>query len=75
VLTALGGIADRVDGLGAWADDYLVKPFALVELAARLNALARRASGADPATRLEVGDVVLDLLRRDVTRGGRPVYL
>lgn len=75
LLTALGGIADRVDGLDAGADDYLVKPFALVELAARLNALARRSSGADAPTRLEVGDIVLDLLRRDVTRAGRTVYL
>ena len=75
LLTALGSIADRVDGLDAGADDYLVKPFALVELAARLNALARRSAGADSATRFEVGDVVLDLLRRDVTRAGRPVLL
>ena len=75
LLTALGGIADRVDGLDAGADDYLVKPFALVELVARLNALARRAPGADPVTRIEIGDVVLDLLRREVTRGGRIVHL
>ena len=75
LLTALGGISDRVDGLDAGADDYLIKPFALAELAARLNALARRASGADPATRFEVGDIVLDLLRREVTRAGRLVLL
>lgn len=75
VLTALGGIADRVDGLDAGADDYLVKPFAFVELAARLNALARRAPGPDQATRIEVGEIALDLLRREVTRCGKPVHL
>ncbi|WP_242185424.1 response regulator transcription factor [Sphingomonas sp. CARO-RG-8B-R24-01] len=75
VLTAKGGIADRVEGLDAGADDYLVKPFALAELAARLNALARRAPGDAVPTRLEVGDIVIDLLRRDVTRAGRVVHL
>ena len=75
MLTAMGGIADRVDGLDAGADDYLVKPFALAELAARMNALARRRSSGETVTRLEVGDVVLDLLRRSVTRGGQPVVL
>ena len=75
VLTALGGIADRVDGLDAGADDYLVKPFALAELAARLNALTRRPPLADTTTRLEVSGIVVDLLRREVTREGRPVHL
>lgn len=75
MLTALGGIADRVGGLDAGADDYLAKPFALEELAARLNALVRRAAAAEPATRLELGDIVLDLLKREVVRAGRPIHL
>ena len=75
VLTALGGISDRVSGLEAGADDYLVKPFAFAELAARLNALARRSPPTDVATRFDIGDISLDLLSREVTRGGRPVHL
>jgi two-component system OmpR family response regulator len=74
VLTAKGGIADRVAGLDAGADDYLVKPFALEELVARVNALLRRPPIND-VTRLEVGDVVMDILRREVTRAGRPIHL
>lgn len=73
VLTAKGGIADRVEGLDAGADDYLVKPFAMAELAARLNALLRRSPIHDNPTRFEVGDVVIDLMRREVLRAGRPV--
>jgi two-component system OmpR family response regulator len=75
VLTAKGGVADRVDGLNAGADDYLVKPFAMAELVARLNALVRRAPLNAAVTRLEVGDITLDKLRRDVVRAGRPVHL
>jgi two-component system OmpR family response regulator len=75
VLTAKGGVADRVDGLNAGADDYLVKPFAMAELVARLNALVRRAPLNTAVTRLEVGDITLDKLRRDVVRAGRPVHL
>lgn len=75
VLTALGGIADRVAGLDAGADDYLVKPFAMAELAARINALMRRMPSADAQTRFEVGDIVLDVLRREVKRAGRTIYL
>lgn len=75
LLTAKGGIADRVDGLDAGADDYLVKPFAFSELVARINALGRRAPVSETVTRLEVGDVVLDLLRRKVTRAGCAILL
>jgi two-component system OmpR family response regulator len=75
VLTAKGGIADRVEGLDAGADDYLVKPFALEELVARMNALIRRTSVSDTPTRLQVGDIVLDLLQRKVTRSGKPIPL
>jgi two-component system OmpR family response regulator len=75
VLTAKGGIADRVDGLDAGADDYLVKPFAFAELVARMNALTRRVAANGEATRIEVGDIALDLIRRKVTRAGRPITL
>lgn len=75
LLTARGGIADRVDGLEAGADDYLVKPFALAELVARINALARRAPVGESKTCLEVGDVVLDLIRRTVRRSGNLIQL
>jgi two-component system OmpR family response regulator len=74
ILTARDGVADRVRGLDAGADDYLVKPFQLVELLARLRALIRRAAGqADPV--LVVRDVVVDPRARAVTRGGQPVAL
>lgn len=75
VLTAKGGIADRVEGLDAGADDYLVKPFAMTELAARLNALLRRPPIHDNPTRFAVGDVAIDLMRREAWRAGRPVHL
>ena len=74
-LTALGRIEDRVDGLEAGADDYLVKPFALPELAARVNALGRRKALQDDVTRLHHGGIVLDLLKRKVIRDGDSVAL
>jgi two-component system OmpR family response regulator len=75
ILTAVGGIADRVEGLQDGADDYLVKPFGFAELAARLEALGRRPVAAVDPTRLAVGDIMLDLHRRTVTRAGQRVTL
>ncbi|HQS95406.1 MAG: DNA-binding response regulator [Novosphingobium sp. 28-62-57] len=75
MLTAVSGIADRVEGLEGGADDYLVKPFAFTELAARLHALGRRPSAAAEPARLTAGDIVLDLHRRTVIRAGRKIAL
>ena len=74
-LTALGGVDDRVEGLDAGGDDYLVKPFAFSELLARVNALARRPHGKGEETRLKVGDLEIDLVSRKVTRGGDTIDL
>ena len=74
VLTARDTLADKVGGLDSGADDYLVKPFELDELLARLRALLRRQAGrASPV--LEVADLRLDPATREVSRGGRPVLL
>jgi two-component system OmpR family response regulator len=73
-LTTLGGVDDRVEGLEAGADDYLVKPFALAELAARVTALGRRPPMAQ-TTSLRVGELEMDLLARSVTRAGRRIEL
>jgi two-component system OmpR family response regulator/two-component system copper resistance phosphate regulon response regulator CusR len=74
VLTALGSVEDRVAGLNSGADDYLVKPFAFAELAARLAALVRRA-GTPGRTELSEGPVKLDLRNRSVVRQGKEVDL
>jgi two-component system OmpR family response regulator len=77
ILSALGEVDDRVKGLKAGGDDYLVKPFAFSELLARLEALERRAkSGSDaPSTVLKAADLEMDLLRREVRRGGQSIDL
>jgi two-component system OmpR family response regulator len=74
MLTARGEVEDRVAGLDGGADDYLVKPFALAELGARLRALARRGPRERPAV-LQVGDLRLDPASRRVWRGGREIAL
>jgi two-component system, OmpR family, response regulator len=77
ILSALGEVDDRVKGLKAGGDDYLVKPFAFSELLARLEALARRAKSAvdAPATILGAADLEMDLLRREVRRAGKQIDL
>lgn len=75
VLSALGEIDDRVAGLKAGGDDYMVKPFAFSELLARLEALVRRAQPQVELTRLDVADLVLDLKTHQVTRAGRRIHL
>ena len=75
LLTAIGGIDDRVEGLEAGGDDYLVKPFAFAELLARVNALARRPPPQDLQVALRVGDLDINLLTRSVTRGGQRIDL
>ncbi|MCB8876049.1 winged helix-turn-helix domain-containing protein [Acidisoma silvae] len=74
-LTALRGVGDRVQGLEAGGDDYLVKPFAFAELLARLQALARRPPLKNAPTSFRVADLELDLLRRSVSRAGQRVDL
>ncbi len=75
LLTALGSVEHRVKGLELGADDYLVKPFAFSELLARARTLLRRGATAELETRLEVADMVMDLLRRRVTRAGVRINL
>jgi two-component system OmpR family response regulator len=75
IISALGEVDDRVRGLRAGGDDYLVKPFAFVELLARIEALARRSATVVKETVLRVGDLELDLVSRTVNRGGRDIKL
>jgi two-component system OmpR family response regulator len=75
LLTALGGVNDRIEGLNAGADDYLVKPFAFGELSARINALGRRPQMSDAPVILRARDLEMDLLTRKVTRAGQTIDL
>ena len=75
ILSAKASVDDRVRGLQAGGDDYLTKPFAFSELLARIQALIRRATHAPEPTRLAVGDLTLDLLSREVRRGGEKIDL
>jgi two-component system OmpR family response regulator len=75
ILSARRTVDDRVRGLQAGGDDYLTKPFAFAELLARVQALVRRASRAPEPTTLTVGDLVIDLLSRKVTRAGQAIDL
>ncbi len=75
MLTARDGVDDRVIGLDAGADDYLIKPFAFAELLARLRALTRRRLDPPESSQLQVGDLVLDLVRHEARRGGRLIEL
>ena len=74
-LSALAGVDDRVRGLKAGGDDYLTKPFAFSELLARVEALTRRTRAVGPETRLQVGDLEMDLLSRTVRRRGQKIDL
>ena len=74
-LTSMGGVDDRIEGLNAGGDDYLVKPFAFGELSARINALGRRPQISREETVLRAGDLEMDLVRRRVTRAGKTIDL
>ena len=74
-LSALGEVGDRVDGLKAGADDYLVKPYAFPELMARVEALSRRRETGAVATTLKVGDLEMNLIGRTVHRSGTEIDL
>jgi len=75
ILSAKDSIDDRIKGLQTGGDDYLTKPFAFSELLARVQALIRRASGLAEPTRLTIGDLSMNLLTREVARGGRKIEL
>ncbi len=74
-LTTVGGVDDRIEGLHAGGDDYLVKPFAFGELSARIQALARRPAAALQESVLSAGDLTMDLIRRRVMRAGKEIDL
>jgi len=75
ILSALGAVDDRVKGLRSGGDDYLAKPYSLVELVARVEALTRRGPSEGAVTTYSVGDLVLDRLSHKVTRGGETILL
>jgi two-component system OmpR family response regulator len=75
ILSALGDVDDRVKGLKAGGDDYLVKPYAFAELLARLEALLRRGRAEAPDTTLKIADLEMDLVGRAVKRAGKPIEL
>ncbi len=75
ILSAKRSVDDRIKGLQIGSDDYLTKPFSFSELLARIQALIRRATGTSEPTRLMVGDLTLDLLRREVIREGKKIEL
>ncbi|MBW1920006.1 MAG: response regulator transcription factor, partial [Deltaproteobacteria bacterium] len=75
ILSAKRSVDDRVQGLQRGGDDYLVKPFSFAELLARVHALIRRATSTEEKTRLQVGDLSMELLTREVTRGGKSIEL
>jgi len=75
ILSAKRSVDDRVKGLQRGGDDYLVKPFSFAELLARVHALIRRATSTEEKTRLQVGDLSMELLTREVTKGGKSIEL
>jgi two-component system OmpR family response regulator len=75
ILSNLGGLDDRVEGLNAGADDYLAKPFAFSELLARINALLRRPHQPQEQQLLKIGDIEMDRIKRKVTRAGVSIPL
>jgi two-component system OmpR family response regulator len=75
ILSAKKSVEERIKGLESGSDDYLTKPFAFSELLARIYALIRRATGAKETTRLEVGDLSLDLIKKEVVRAGERIEL
>ena len=75
LLTAMGAVDDRVAGLRGGADDYIVKPFAFVELLARIDTICRRPATREEVLEIVIGDLRLDLLKREVTRDGARIDL